>query len=450
MTQPDGYTSVNIGAVMGDLHITPWQGNQAQADVRVSCGGEPWRPLTTDVEDLEDETIIQVAGSVALTIAEVQGDLGVNGLVGPLVVDEVQGDVTAHNLRSTLTLGSVHGDLTILDLGGRLQVGEVHGDARIRTLHDGVMLTSVQGDLGAQDLAGGITATMQGDALLETQLAPGKEYTVEAEEIVLRARGPINAQFVAQSAAGEIRTHLPLSMERHRRHLVGVLGKGEATVTLTSGGDILLDGAGTHNGDEDAETREAHAKKGFRLHISGGATGPQIDIHGPGDEATGWWPFRGGFTMSTNPQSNDPQDMQEIESRLRDFGERTGRAARKAAEKAREYADRAAARAKDTDWEAVSRDVRSAIERTVGELETTFREIAAEFQSPPPTTGAPGSGTAQTTRGNATAQRIPVDRDPVDGTATSADRDARRRAILEQVRSGDLTLEEAEERLRGL
>src|SRR5271166_5960596 len=99
MTQPDLDAAIHIGAVMGDLHITPWQGIPEEPGVRVSCDGEPWRPLA-DGENLADDTIIQVAGSFAINIGRVHGDLGIQGLLGSLIVDEVEGDVTAHNLKS--------------------------------------------------------------------------------------------------------------------------------------------------------------------------------------------------------------------------------------------------------------------------------------------------------------------------------------------------------------
>lgn len=53
--------------------------------------------------------------------------------------------------------------------------------------------------------------------------------------ITFRTNGEINARFVAQTSRGEIQTRLPLMVERgRRRNLVGVIGHGDATVTLRS------------------------------------------------------------------------------------------------------------------------------------------------------------------------------------------------------------------------
>jgi hypothetical protein len=90
-----------------------------------------------------------------------------------------------------------------------------------------------------------------GDVTLDTPLGEGAEYVIRAAgDISLRVRGEVNARFVAQSAGGEVRTRLPLAVEKgRRRNLVGMLGTGSATVTLRSdGGDILITAADSTEG----------------------------------------------------------------------------------------------------------------------------------------------------------------------------------------------------------
>ncbi len=426
-------TAVNLA---DDLTIITVQGDIAVDHI----GG------ATRMDTVQGDLILRRTGQVE--ISSVKGDLRAQDVASLAVARSVHGDVTLDQL-DQVTIRHVKGDLTAVSIGGLLQVAEVNGDARLRSCSGQVRLAEVAGELAAQDLTGGIIAECDSEAYLESRLAAGMTYQITAVNIVLRARSPISAQFVAQSTGGEIRTHLPLTVERHRQTLAGVIGQGEAIVTLMStGGDIILDAAGS----ESAEERDRpHSKKDhFRVHVGHGPHGPTVDIDGiPGLDFSGW-PFSGGFSMSDKPST--PHDFSELEERLQDLGERSGRAARKAAEKFREYADRAAKRARETDWEAVSRDIRTAIERTVGELEAAFREIMAEFEGNPPTAGSDDSTTKA--KSGSTAQRIPIDPDPVDATATvvdsTPDRDARRRAILEQVRSGELTLEQAEEQLRNL
>ncbi len=450
-TRLDAITgSVSVERASGDLIARHIGGDftavTARGDVVIDHAGANVR-----LDSVGGDATIRRAGQVDLR--NCGGDLRVQEVTALNVYETVGGDALLTQA-GDCDLRDVHGDLTAFTLGGACRVSRVHGDARLRDIAGPAQLSGVHGDLAAQDLAGGITATADGDAFVETALVAGKQYTITANEIILRARGPISAQFVAQTEEGEIRTHLPLTVERHRQHLVGIIGKGEAIVTLTSDkGDILLDAAGATGARGDADEREQRwegrfGKRGFRLHMGMGPNGPQFDIHGHGpmgfDEHT-FWPFGGGFTMSgTEPTGNtgNSPDMQDIEERLRDFGDRASRAARKAADMVRE-------RTRSTDWEEIRRKMMATFERAASEVEAVIREVAAEFNKPGPKKDNVVDGKATPQANGPTAQRIPIDRDDTGG-APPVDRDAERRAILDQLRSGDLTIDEANEKLRQL
>lgn len=448
--------AVTLGTVQGDLTGLRLGDDITLLNVQGDVTLDEVRGIAR-IEAVHGDVNVRKCATAEISL--VAGDLRAQ-LVRSLHVSKVQGDVTLTQI-DQCQVSSIKGDLTAYEIREVLRIGKVSGDVHLRDLAATVELPAIGGDLAAQEILGGITASVSGDAFLESTLAANKAYQVQAATIVLRARSPINAQFVALANGGEISTHLPLTVERHRQHLAGVIGRGEATVTLTAtDGDIILDAAGAESARTEESDRSETSNPGFRVHIGHGPNGPRINVDSSFLNATAGWPFVGGFDMS----SNVPRDYSEMEKRLQDLGERTSRAARKAAEKFREYADRAAARARDTDWDAVSRDVRTTVERAVGELESTFREIVAEFEAP---TGTPGAttGAADPAAAKPTAQRIHIDTDPVatpaaatataagpasDFTTGQADRAAKRRAILEQMRSGDLTLEEADEQLKNL
>lgn len=151
----------------------------------------------------------------------------------------------------------------------------------------------------------------------------------------------------------------------------------------------------------------------------------------------------------------------EYEERLDDLREKAERAAHRAAERARRYAERATRHMHDTNWEIVEREVLAAVEKALAELEEAFANIRREWnkrQSAP--------STSKSEQG-AKAQRVRIEYDKADdtfdnefstsstGTASSAplsrdERDAQRRAILEALRTGSISLEEAERRLNEL
>lgn len=130
------------------------------------------------------------------------------------------------------------------------------------------------------------------------------------------------------------------------------------------------------------------------------------------------------------------------------MSDRTAQAARRAAERATEYAERAAKRARETDWEGVGRDVRSAIERAMGEMERLLDQFRTgpnapqrpDAPPPPPPPGAPRSQ----------AHRVPIEQDEPQPARNKDELDAQRRSILEKLRSGELSMDEAERQLDDL
>jgi hypothetical protein len=181
------------------------------------------------------------------------------------------------------------------------------------------------------------------------------------------------------------------------------------------------------------------------------------DPDGPGDprlhrdRGKGKWPF-----------DWDDRQRADYERRIREMSERTANAARKAAERATEYAERAARRARETDWESVGRDVRHSIERAMGEMEHLLEQFrfgsGASTPPRPPHPPTPPRTPTPPTPAGFRAQRVPIERDEdPDGPGgdTPAGRnkdeiDAARRAILEQLRSGAITMDEAERQLDAL
>lgn len=146
----------------------------------------------------------------------------------------------------------------------------------------------------------------------------------------------------------------------------------------------------------------------------------------------------------------------EYSEQLDEFRDRAEQLARRAGEEARKVAEAAAKRARETDWEAVGREVRSTIERAMGDLEEAFGRVRRDWE---PRSGSPAGGDAGA-RPSSGAQRVRIEQDdqPEAGAAWSADAapsgaqdpDAVRRQVLEDLRNGRISLDEAERRLNSL
>ncbi len=461
--------SVTLRAVSGDTQIERCQGvarlEALSGDLRVrnAEGLEVSSAMSGDAE------IRDVSGEVVIR-QTINGDVHVTN-VGRVMVANIHGDCVVVQAGS-VSISNLHGDLSVQEIEGTCHIGNTRGDMKVRRCGGLIAVENLGGDLSIQEARGGIAAgNVSGDIHLDTPLAKDATYTVQARgDIVLRIRGEIHARFVAQSLGGTIKTRLPLTLERgRRRHLVGAIGRAEATVTLqSSGGDIVIEAADANLEDfmsddyttGDFSREEATAGKGtsgeFRFGRGFGmhwdtrpgrfafstSYGPD-DPDGPGDPRL----HRGG--KGKFPFEWDDAQRAEYERRVREMSERTAKAARRAAERATEYAERAAKRARETDWEAVGRDVRSSIESAMHEMEHLLDQFKAGRNTPPPP-HAPNAPPPPPPPGGprSHAQRVPLEQE--EPLRSKDETDALRRSILEKLRSGELTMDEAERQLDDL
>lgn len=496
-----------VQQVGGDVklrRVAACEVQHAQSDLEASRGGQlRVRHVNGDVK-LEDYDEAPVLGHIS-------GELDASDLPGLGVRDSVGGDVSLDRCGEVLLVGTVGGDLharrsvvtvrasaiggdarldtvrgtTLSAIGGDLrvenaleevEVASVGGDAVLRSARGRVHLATVGGDLTVEDAPAGVTARhIGGDADLDTPLGAGAEYTIRAAgDITLRVRGEVNARFVAQTSGGEIRTRLPLTVERgRRRNLVGVVGRGDATVTLHSdGGDISIAAADDRfeeeytamgddfvgRGPEGEDERSWEGSVGrhrFRVRWDRGPGRANFRFQGPFTEeedpdAMGTRPRDFNFQWE---RGQGPHISGEYEERMNDLRDKAEKVARKAAEQAQEYADKVSRRARETDWESIGREVRSSIEKAMSDLEDAFGQVRREWEtrrSP----GEPGSSQPS----GAQRVRIEVDDEPDafgaggQGAASASrdDAEAQRRAILEELRNGRISLDEAERRLNNL
>ena len=188
--------------------------------------------------------------------------------------------------------------------------------------------------------------------------------------------------------------------------------------------------------------------------------------------------FQGPFTEDYDPdgvgtafspdfgfeweRGRGPRVYGEYEARLDDLREKAEHAARRAAKQARRSAKRAARQMRDANWEAVEREVLSTVEKVMDELADALSNIRREWDKRQEVSSSSKSG-----RGSK-AQRVRIEYEQADDTAEEDDaslgsadtapstplareeRDVQRRAILEELRSGAISLEEAERRLNEL
>jgi len=366
-----------------------------------------------------------------------------------------------------------------------VRVHEIAGDGKVFHVSERTHLGKVRGNLIVVDAPRGVLAEVKGDVVLNTSLGTDAEFVVCADaNVTFRTYGEINARFVAQTSQGEIQTRLPLLVERgRRRNLVGVIGHGDATVTLRSTyGNITIIAADSderkypmnkeftssnkeHEGEGARTWEGGFGKHRFRARLEREPGRAQFHFQGPftEDDPDGFGvPFSPdfGFEWERGRGAHVYGDYEENWDEIR---EKTERAAHRAAEHAKRAAKRATRHMRDLDWEAVEREILAAVEKTMVELEETLANIRRTWNK------HQAKSESSTGEQRSKAQRVRIEYDKVDdpfdeeaappsgstGASSSRslsrdERDAQRRVILEELRTGAISLEEAEKRLNNL
>src|SRR5260370_7850339 len=191
-------------------------------------------------------------------------------------------------------------------------VGEITGDGNVIHVSGPVNIGRVGGNLLVVDAPGGVLAEVGGGAVVDTSLSVHGQFVVHAvTNITLRTHDEINARFVAKTSQGEIKTRLPLMVERgRRRNLVGVIGRGDATVNLRSQyGDITIIAANNDERDysmnkDFASSDKEQEKEGAQIWEGGfGRTRFRAQWHrGPGHAS---FHFQAQFPVDNNPDEFD-------------------------------------------------------------------------------------------------------------------------------------------------
>jgi hypothetical protein len=174
--------------------------------------------------------------------------------------------------------------------------------------------------------------------------------------------------------------------------------------------------------------------------------GPYSDDEAAADAGAGSRDF--GFEWE---KGHGPRTYGEYEAKLNELRDKAEQVARRASEQASRYAEKAANKARETDWQAIGREVRSTIERAMGDLEDAFGQMRRDWDPRKP--GDSTSGGSGGSRPSAQRVRIEQDDEGDDfgfSGMSQADREAERRTILEQLRTGSISIEDAERRLNGL
>jgi uncharacterized protein with PIN domain len=192
------------------------------------------------VEHAHGEVLVRSCGG-EVSFESAHGDVTVDQMAGPLEVSDVHGDVRLNQVSAAVALGTVHGNVRARALTGPLQIGTVTGDVQVRDSRGLVTLEEGIGDFRGIELLNGMRVhRVGGDVSLKTTLTPSCTYHARADgDIVARFPEESSARFVLE-AGDSLQARLPEVEERSEGRLVGQSGDGAATVELSAGGALTV------------------------------------------------------------------------------------------------------------------------------------------------------------------------------------------------------------------
>ncbi len=230
----------------------------ARPHVRVEGVRQDLRVLGHDEETLlvqgglmqnpEDDLVtLQAQGSLRLTvpreatleIAQVGGELQLEGVKGEVYIGKVGGDAGLND-GGRVVADRIGGDMLGHDLSARVTFKAVGGDVALRKLEGGVQVLAVGGDLSLRDVAGPVEAAAGGDAhvVLRGPLGGGVKLSAGGDVFCRLPDGP--SASVELSAGGELRVDRPDKRTSQWGRASFQIGEGEHDIRIDAGGDLWL------------------------------------------------------------------------------------------------------------------------------------------------------------------------------------------------------------------
>lgn len=185
---------------------------------------------------------VHVPSDSAVHIENVSGNATIKSLEGELLVNWVSGQLTLKAIGET-TVQRLQGNLTARNLSGNLRVEAVDGNAAVRGVQgDFTVEDSIRGNLKVDDVDGNASAVANGNVTLRLDPAPGNSYRFEAHGNLLCQLPSDASVLINIPVANRIRVKFPAAQipSPVSAPYELQLGDGDARISLSAGGDVII------------------------------------------------------------------------------------------------------------------------------------------------------------------------------------------------------------------
>jgi hypothetical protein len=243
---------VVIEVVQGDLRL------KGHADLEVAAKASETEDLRIETRDGEiilrsqSDLSVRVPRNATVRVQTVHGDVTAKALDGSLELDTIHGTLSLRGVGPT-HINRVQGELSAKNVGGDLLIASIEGNADVRDIQGSFIVSeTVNGNLRLDDVDCNASARVNGNIDLRLDPAAGQSYTFEANgSIFCRLRDEYSVE-ISVPKAKKVTVSLPevKTSASIQTPYALTLGDGDASLTLTAKGSVVID---SHAPDLDME-----------------------------------------------------------------------------------------------------------------------------------------------------------------------------------------------------
>ena len=238
--------------ISGDLRL------KGQDTFEVIAKADGPEDLILDAQD--DQVIIRCISSCSLrvpraaivTVNAVNGDANIKGVDGDLKIERIDGELALRNVGNT-EIGRVSGGMSAKDVDGMFTIDSISGDTAARRVQGNFIVNGkISGNLSLSDVGGSARASVDGNIMLRLDPAPGHEYEFSSRgNLFCRLSAETSAE-ISVPKASQVMVNLPgiHATAPVQSPYALTLGEGDAKITLSADGNVVLD---THAPDWEME-----------------------------------------------------------------------------------------------------------------------------------------------------------------------------------------------------
>lgn len=186
---------------------------------------------------------LRVPRQATVKVQAAHGEVVAKALDGLLEIGAAHGNVTLRGVAET-HLDVVHGELAAKNIAGTLTINKVDGNTAVRDVQgDFIVSDAIEGNLQLNEVNGDASATVRGNLTIRLDPSPSHNYAFTAGgnlfcqlaedasvEISIPSANKVSVNMPEMRASAPVMTPYALT-----------LGDGDAHMTLSAGGNIVLD-----------------------------------------------------------------------------------------------------------------------------------------------------------------------------------------------------------------